>query len=352
MRLFSIYKGKENNYDFIRFFLAVLILYTHLYALYFGHGGDEWLFNITNGQFDIGVVVVDMFFLISGFLITMSWYNTPNLYYFASKRILRIVPGLLGVFVFMIFIIGPVLSNGFVDYFYQLSWSSVIHDVFNMSISTTTMNNIFIDLPVNVINGSLWTLKYEVYCYILIALLGIIKLLNKAVLTILFVFLLIVYIFQVYGNLELTRAIPIPRLGTYFLLGSMFFLYKEHVVFNKPIIIFALVMSVLLIWLGFTKIAELLLFPYLLFAIIYSSTFTLHNFAKYGDFSYGLYIYSFFAQQLILYTFRDINFYLFSFISLIFSLLLAFISWHMIEKPSLKLAHSQKIKNFFALKSN
>lgn len=352
MRLSSIYRGRENNYDFARVFLALLVLYTHVFALYFGHSDDDLIFNITNGQLDSGVLAVNMFFLISGFLITMSWNHTPNFYLFTSKRILRIIPGFIGVFIFMVFIIGPVLSNDFTDYFDQLSWSAVIYDASHLHLSTSTMNNMFIDLPLNIVNGSLWTLKYEVYCYILVSLLGIFKLLNKTVVTSLFVFLLIIYMSQIYGGLELTRAIMIPRLFTFFLLGSMYFLYKEHVVFNKQIITFALVTSIVFIWLGFTKIAEIFLFTYLLFTIIYSSQFRLYDFAKYGDFSYGLYIYSFFAQQLILYTFTDINFYLFSFSSLVFSFLLAFISWHLIEKPSLKLAHSQKIKKFFAFKSN
>ena len=356
MRLSSIYKGKENNYDFIRFFLAVLVLYAHSFALYSDQGlsqsGGELIFNITNGQLYGGYLAVNMFFLISGFLITMSWHNAPNFYYFTSKRILRIVPGLVGLFIFTILIVGPILSKEFGDYFGQLSFSSVSYDFFNMSISVSTMNNMFMNLPKDTINGSLWTLKYEVYCYIIVLLLGMFKLLNKAVVTSLFLFLFIMYMSQLYVDLELSRAVPMPRLGTYFLLGSMYFLYKEYIIFNRQIITFTLLLSVLLIWIGFAEIAVLFLFSFLLFAIIYSSKFALHNFAKHGDFSYGMYIYAFFVQQLTLYTFTDVNFYLFIFISLFVSIFLAFISWHLIEKPSLRLAHSQKIKKFFAYKSN
>ena len=142
------------------------------------------------GKLKGGALAVNMFFLISGFLITISWNNSLGIFNFSIKRILRIFPGLIGVFVFVILVIGPLLSNDLYDYFDQLSLQAIIKDFLGMNISKTTVNNIFSSLPLDAINGSLWTLKYEVYCYIMVLFLGVLKLLNKKVVSVLFLLFL------------------------------------------------------------------------------------------------------------------------------------------------------------------
>ena len=242
------------------------------------------------GKLKGGALAVNMFFLISGFLITISWNNSLGIFNFSIKRILRIFPGLIGVFVFVILVIGPLLSNDLYDYFDQLSLQAIIKDFLGMNISKTTVNNIFSSLPLDAINGSLWTLKYEVYCYIMVLFLGVLKLLNKKVVSVLFLLFFTIYMFQTYGNLELTRGIPIPRLFTYFLLGSMFFLYKEYIHFNIKTIIIMIAILYLSSFYELSQMSILFAFSYLLLAFIYSPVIKVHNFAKLGDFSYGIYI--------------------------------------------------------------
>ncbi len=351
MQFSSIYQQKGNNFDFIRFFLATLVLYSHSFSIFSGNDtlkeSGEFIFTLTSGQVNGGMIAVNMFFLISGFLITISWSNSLDIFHFTIKRILRILPGLTGIFIFVIFIIGPLLSNNLYDYFNQLSLQAIIKDFLGMNISKTTVNNMFSSLPLDAINGSLWTLKYEVYCYIMVLFLGVFKLLNKKVVSALFLLFFTIYLFQTYGDLELTRGIPIPRLFTYFLLGSMFFLYKEYIYFNIKTIIIMIAILYLSSFYELIPISVLFAFSYLLLALIYSPVIKVHNFAKLGDFSYGMYIYAFPVQQVTLYIFKGIEFYSFMFISFFLTLFFASLSWHFIENSSLKLAHSKKIKTFF-----
>lgn len=348
MYLSSIYQQKQNNFDFLRFFFASLVFYSHSFILFSGESlseqNNEIFFNLTNEQIDGGVLAVNMFFLISGFLIAMSWANSPSIFKFSSKRIGRILPGLIGVFILTIFILGPLFSTNYSDYFHQLSFSAILHDLLTMNISQSTVNNMFESLPKDTINGSLWTLKYEVYCYVMILLMGAMKLLNKKNMTILFIFFFAVYMFQTYGNLELTRAVPVPRLFTYFLLGTIFYLYKEYVRFDIKIISIMIFILFLFVFFELTQLAIIIAFPYLLFAFVYSPTIKLNSFAKFGDFSYGIYIYAWPMQQATLFIFKDIQFLNYFFISFIFTLVLAFVSWHFIEKPSLDLVHQYKTK--------
>lgn len=356
MHLSSAYQQKQNNFDFLRFFLASLVFYSHSFVLFSGKSlselKSEVFFNLTDGQIDGGILAVNMFFLISGFLITMSWFNSSNAFSFTSKRIGRIFPGLIGVFILVIFIIGPIFSNNYSDYFHQLSITAILHDLLTMNISQSTVHNMFASLPKDTINGSLWTLKYEVYCYILILLLGKFKLLTKKIVTILFLFFFTIFMFQTYGNLELTRAVPIPRLFTYFLLGSIYYLYKEYIRFDAKTISMMILLLFFLSFFEMVQLSILLAFSYLLFTFAYSPVIKLNNFAKLGDFSYGMYIYAFPMQQATLFVFKNIEFQYYFFISFVLTLLFAYISWHFVEKPSLQMVHNYKINNFFAHKKN
>lgn len=346
MYLSSIYQQKQNNFDFLRFFLASLVFYSHSFVLFSGKPLSELkgeiVFYLTRGQIDGGILAVNMFFLISGFLITISWFNSSTIITFSTKRIARIFPGLIGVFIVVIFLLGPLFSSNYSDYFHQLSFSAILHDLLTMNISQSTVDHMFASLPKDTINGSLWTLKYEMYCYILILLLGAFKLLTKKTVTILFILFFITYMFQTYGSLELTRGVPIPRLFTYFLLGSLYYFYKDHILFNTKNILILILILFFLSAFEFTQLSIIISFSYLLFAFAYSPIIKLYNFSKMGDLSYGMYIYAFPMQQATLLIFKEIEFQWYFTISFILTLILSYLSWHFIEKPSLQFAHNYR----------
>jgi peptidoglycan/LPS O-acetylase OafA/YrhL len=60
------------------------------------------------------------------------------------------------------------------------------------------------------------------------------------------------------------------------------------------------------------------------------------TFGKYGDLSYGIYIYSFPVQQVLVDLFKPTVYYLMV-CSLSISIVLGFLSWHYVEKKSLLL---------------
>lgn len=237
---------------------------------------------------------------------------------------------------------GQSLANTGYEVFFNITKGQLDGGI--MNISKDTVNNMFESLPLNAINGSLWTLKYEFYCYIMILLMGAMKLLNKRNVTILFILFFIVYMFQTYGNLELTRGVLIPRLFTYFLLGSIFYFYKEHMNYNIITILFMVFIFFFFSFIGLAQVSMLIAISYLLFTLVFSRKIKLYNFAKFGDFSYGMYIYAFPTAQATLLLFKDIEFLNYFFISFIITFLLSYLSWHFIEKPSLDLVHKYKTK--------
>ena len=163
-----------NNFDFFRFLAATLVIYSHAFPLS-GNGYNGELFvKLTNSQMSGGSIGVGIFFLMSGYLIAKSWDGNPNIAQFVRKRILRIIPGLMVCVLVSMLVIGPIYTAlPIKEYFFHNDTISYIKNVFLWE-TRFTLGGTFVGLPyANVINGSLWTLKYEIRCYLILLMLGI-----------------------------------------------------------------------------------------------------------------------------------------------------------------------------------
>ena len=80
--------------------------------------------------------------------------------------------------------------------------------------------------------------------------------------------------------------------------------------------------------------------PYIVLTIGTASTVYLSGASKYGDFSYGLYLWSFPTQQVVILTMGVMSMWLDLVIVTAVSLALAYVSWHLVESPSLKLKNA------------
>jgi peptidoglycan/LPS O-acetylase OafA/YrhL len=78
--------------------------------------------------------------------------------------------------------------------------------------------------------------------------------------------------------------------------------------------------------------------PYITFWFAYEPKIRLHSVARLGDFSYGLYIYSWTVQQTIIHFLgAEIPWLLMCALSFLFTTPLAMFSWFMIEKRALRI---------------
>ncbi|MES2348553.1 MAG: acyltransferase, partial [Pseudomonadota bacterium] len=167
----------KNNFDFVRFFAATLVLISHSFALT-GHPRAEPLAVLSDHRTDLGHIAVIIFFIASGFLISASWSNKPDLIRFINSRILRIIPGLVVVLLFCI-LIGSLISTASNHAFYGSAITFFVRNLFmykgQADLAGVFQQNIYGDA----INGSLWTLRIEFTCYLLIAAIGLIHALNE-----------------------------------------------------------------------------------------------------------------------------------------------------------------------------
>jgi peptidoglycan/LPS O-acetylase OafA/YrhL len=85
---------RENNFDFMRLALALLVLYSHAFPLGTGSETREPLALLSHGQVTGGGFAVDSFFIMSGFLIAASAERSRSVWSFLGKRVRRIYRGL------------------------------------------------------------------------------------------------------------------------------------------------------------------------------------------------------------------------------------------------------------------
>lgn len=333
---------RQNNFDFLRLFAATLVIYGHAYAL----TGFPPPGYAANGVHTIGLKV---FFVISGFLVAQSWQRDPSLVRFMLRRGVRIFPALFVVVLLSVFVLGLICTRiSLIEYFAHPATFEYLYNValyISYFLPGVFENNIY---PFAV-NGSLWSLPAEFSMYILTPLLiGAVSLL--AFRRILFILLVVsfaatsLYLLQVsprqgqfvvYG----TDVWSWLAVAPYFVVGMAYSVCRWERLLNIYVAFVALfILSVSQTSAVAKELALMLVLPYACLSFGLGSVPALNTLTRGGDLSYGLFLYGFPVQQTLVYAFGSgmgpwLNF----FAALLIGLSLAFLSWHLIEKPALRL---------------
>ena len=277
------------------------MLFAHSYPLV-GRRGDEPLTLLT-GYEKGGSIAVGIFFVMSGYLIASSWLASSSPKSFLIKRALRIFPALIVAVLLSAFVIGPLVTirpralSGRRRYL-DLPAEHPAGDALRTARVFT--GNAYPD----VVNGSLWTLPLEVLMYIGVMILGLTGFLTRR-LIFLPIAVLAVGHFWLLGKLGIESYFikNIFKLGLLYYSGSALFLYRDDIPWRGWI---AALLFAALVATFRTDIGPLVYFvalPYLVLYLAYAPLPLISRFGKYGDFSYGLYIYAFPFQQLTIYLF-------------------------------------------------
>ena len=306
MKKLSYYKdSRDNNFNLIRFTAAFLVLVSHSFPLATGRGDSEPLYNLIGIGF--GHIAVDIFFITSGFLITGSLLRSNSIKKYITARVLRIYPAIFIAVSLTVLVLGPALTSvSLKEYF---SHQTVIYFFKNISLIFGVefqLPGVFENVPwKNAVNGSLWTLPYEVKMYAyLLGIFVVINVLSKYLsLRLLgnFSFKKIIaliaissVLFQFYLMLQNKEHTDFFRLFSFFFIGSFFYCYADKIPMKS---IYLTISSLLLICTAtyqylFMEFYSLLL-PYLVFSIAYIPKGRIRKFNDFGDYSYGFYIYAF-----------------------------------------------------------
>lgn len=158
----------RNNFNLMRLVAAWLVIYGHAWAITGAPGGDL-VARATQFKF-AGGVAVDVFFVISGFLIAASLERNSLRSYLAS-RALRILPGLWACVVLCVFVLGPLVTTA-ADYWSRPETWRYLWVNGSLWSSAYFLPGVFESLPNHAINGSLWTLPIEARLYVALLLAG------------------------------------------------------------------------------------------------------------------------------------------------------------------------------------
>ncbi len=339
--------SRRNNFNFMRVIFAVWALYSHCFALVANGYQYFDVTNFTRGQTFLGHIAVEGFFIISGFLITMSWFRCRGPGDFLRRRALRIYPGYIAACLFCILLIAPLGSASARGYFAALSVPSLIRQL--ATLDKLTLPPHFMDSPFpGQINGSLWTIRIEFECYLLLPLLmwlGVLRRRGAALALTVCVVVLNALIESPLrnhlGRLASESVVSHVELMVFFLTGMTAYLYRDRFLTGRaPVFVSLAILTATALGGGFNIVMPVF-GTYLLLAAAFSPRIPLHRFGERVDLSYGIYLYGWPVKRIFTHFLgTGINPYTLFALALPTSCLLAAGSWFLIEKPFLNLKKS------------
>lgn len=336
-RLGTLTQGRDNNIQLLRLLAASSVVVFHSYALT-GRWTSEPLWKLAP-ELNFGVVGVKIFFVLSGFLVTQSWLARRHAKSFVAARVLRIYPALVAATLFTILLAG--ISSA-------LPWGSFLGHpqtwdyAWRVALGWDMVYRLPGAFPTNPfphdVNGSLWTLPIELRLYVALLCAGMVGLFANRFISLVTVgVLMLVFIAQPEWFPLAANDRVVRELALLFALGSLACACRDAV----PLSLAGLaVVLALIAWNpgGLTRanyFAPLLTYAVLVLA--YHPQLQWPWFRQVGDYSYGVYVYSFPIQQTLMQRLPELEPVGLLLVSLPLSIAVAFLSWHGLERPALRL---------------
>lgn len=341
MKLGQVFDPRRNALNAIRLALAVAVILCHSYPL----TGREVPFGAASQL--LGSGGVDGFFALSGFLITASWLRNPHVYEYVIARALRILPGFYVCLVVTAFVIAPIgvaIQGGPVAKL-LFSTAPIEYVLYNSAVATLKVD--VGGTPQGVPypgtwNSSLWTLVFELLCYLAVAILGVIGLANRrwvspAILVLAAFSAALLPPFTIEGQMSANLASVVARFAVMFAAGALLYQFKDVIPARWSLVVASVVVVLAAVNLlpDYRVVAALpLAYAVIVFgALIKNPRFTLRT-----DLSYGVYIYGFPVQQLLIICgLASMDPVVFAILATIATLPVAALSWFGVEKHAMSL---------------
>lgn len=359
--------GAGMGFDLLRLALAILILLTHcswitgtsglttsiLNSIF--HLSPETITRVTQATTTVGDPTVHqltglgrpitlsylpMFFALSGFLVAGSALRTRRLIPFLGLRVLRLLPALFVEVTLSAIILGALYTQLPLTQYYTspMFWRYFLNIVGDVHFY---LPGVFTNNTTNVVNSNLWTLPWELHCYIVMSFMiisGIVY--QRKILAILFalVTIILIYASLVTGFQVVPAQVDGPTLVYYFVTGVLMFLWRDKIVFHEVLLLVAAAVCYVLMM----SSKMVFIYPVLLtYITVFIGLFPFPRFSliKSGDYSYGIYLYGFPVTQALVAGVSGLhqNLAVAAPLAVLATGTFAALSWHGIEKHCLKL---------------
>jgi peptidoglycan/LPS O-acetylase OafA/YrhL len=321
---------RQNNFNLLRLIMALLVILSHSPALTDGTVDREILTRIF-GTLSFGEFAVDGFFLLSGYLIVQSWDSQPAAWPFIKKRMLRIYPGYLVACLVCGLVVGPLAADP-AHYFDAFNPTAFLASLAFLQIPAVP--SVFDGQPHASINGSMWTISREFVCYLFVAAAGMSGAMRRRW----FWLSVTVIVFAAILALRLAKMSVFDlRLASFFLSGGCYYLYRERIRLDGRIAAIAALVAILGLYSW--RAAELVLASVGAYALLYAAgkrSAFLSRFNRLPDVSYGVYLYGWPIQKLLLWYMPSLTPWALFGIAAPAAILAGAGSWFLIEKPALR----------------
>ncbi len=261
----DVFDVRRNSMNIMRLFAALAVIYG-LASAVTGRGPGDIFLQFVGYKF-IGGVAVDIFFVLSGFLITASALSGKGLRYFIASRVLRIYPALFVCVVFTVFLLGSVLTVSDVYWDSTKTWSYLISNATAYQ-TEYFLPGVFTDLHDHAINGSLWSLQVEVRLYIIAAICFVVGIFfSKRVFNALFFSLITLGYFYPEIYLKVFGHDTHRNAAMMFMIGSFAWINRYTIPMSSPTLFALLIFAASQHGTSTFGFAYTLLLPYLVFYI-------------------------------------------------------------------------------------
>ena len=335
--------GRPSGFDYLRICLALSVVGLHSVLSTRGISADVHMWETPLRP--LLRAVLPMFFALSGFLVAGSLERCRSLISFLGLRIIRIYPALAVEVCLSAVIIGPAVTR--VDLGDYLR-SPVFHRYFLNALGDIhyALPGVFTTNPVAGVNVQLWTVPFELGCYLSLAMVAIMGALRRPVLVPLSAAALaLAYLagrlIKHHGESgAVVGALPGVLLIVSFLLGVAAYLYRAALPFSRTLAVAGGVLGAVCLNGLAGNLGDVICLPMLTYLTVYIG---LNNprqlwLLRGADYSYGVFLYGFVIQQLVSFAFPALRFWWLNLlISVPIAIAFAAMSWHLVEKPALKL---------------
>jgi len=345
----------QNNFEVIRLGLASLVVILHCYDLT-GTAYTDYLSIWSSGQISLPYIIIRGFVIMSGYLVLKSLQRSSSVKQYLWRRFLRIYPPLLVALLLCALVVGPILSNLSPAAYYNHpdTWLYMVYSLrIFMVRHTECLPGVFSHNPVTcAVNGSLWTIWVEEVLYLgLIAFFLIRRKTQTLRITLFITWFAMVGLLLFAKSRWSNQPIPFSHsvqwdyfadLLVYFFSGCLMTIMDwRNMSRNRLVLLSAVVITIVTCYLHCYAYFGYLLYPIILVATGSDCVRWLLKPFRWGNPSYGLYIYSYPIQQVLIQVLAP-SAHLLLLTSIPLSFLLGYSSWHLIETPFLRLKERVK----------
>ena len=335
-------QSRSDNFLLLRIVAAGMVIYGHAPAVSLAISSVDLFWRAT-GTYS-GDIALSVFFLISGFLVSASYSRSQNVLRFLWARAIRLYPALAVHLILMAFVVG--LAMTLMPRFDYLAsprvWHFAVQNLKLVGDQVWMLPGVFeAGHRSSVVNASLWTLPAEARMYLLLAAFGSVGLLRArwvgasglALLAVLVILAPREFVWMVLPEDWLWLA-------GYFALGVLAFLGAKVVPIRIEFALLAVAGWGLLHEHEFGQYAFAVALAAVVFVAVYRTP-PLRALERFGDPSYGIYLWGWPVQQIVVQLMPDAGRFVHVALALTGATLLGYVSWHVVEKRALNLKNIQ-----------